>query len=383
VTVPDWAKPPPGICPGGAGVEFWTPLSARPALIAERARQHEEAGWDGVFVSDSQCLLPDAFVALTLAASATKRLRLAPFAANPVTRHVSVTAAAIAALHAASGYRAVLGVGRGDSALAHLGRPPVPAAEFERFVIEVRALLSGAAVAIEAVPEGRAPAALPLAAAPAQTSLHWLDPAAPRVAVAVVASGPRVISIGGSHADQVLLAVGADPRRIAWGIATAREAAAAAGRDPDALRLGALLTVVPLDDIGAATRLAAANVASVARFAVMHGQRPAGPLSQTALTVYRRLADNYDMTRHAQPRSLQAAVLTDEFIREFAIVGPADRCVERLADIAASGITRFVLVPPAVEELSRAQDRAEACLFEEVRSGLAGLLPRARQRLDE
>jgi 5,10-methylenetetrahydromethanopterin reductase len=368
--------------PGGGGIEYWTPLSAPAAMIAERARQHEEAGWDGLFVSDSQCLLPEAFVLLAVAAGATRRVKLAPFAVNPVTRHVSVTAAAIAALHAVSAYRAVLGVGRGDSALAYLGRPPVPVLEFERFVADLQALLSGAGVPVDAAKADGMTAAVPLAAAPAATSLQWLDPAAPKVPVVVMASGPRVMRLAGRHADEVMLALGADPERISWGIATVREAAARAGRDPAALRFGALLTVVPLEDVRSARRLAAAGVASVARFATMHGHEPAGPVSDASLAVYRRLAASYDMTRHAQHHTPQAATLTGEFIEEFAIVGPVPRCLERLGELAAAGITRFVLVPPAVEELSRPRDGAEARIFDLVRNVIAGeLLPAARKRV--
>jgi len=54
-------------------------------------------------------------------AAATERLKLCTGVSNPLTRHNAVAAACAATLQAISGGRAVLGIGRGDSALAYLG----------------------------------------------------------------------------------------------------------------------------------------------------------------------------------------------------------------------------------------------------------------------
>ena len=92
------------------------------------AQRAEADGFDGWFVVDSQNLAGDCYVALAQAAAATERIQLGTGVTNPFTRHPAVTASAIASVHAASGGRAVLGIGRGDSALAHLGLAPAPVA---------------------------------------------------------------------------------------------------------------------------------------------------------------------------------------------------------------------------------------------------------------
>ena len=71
-------------------------------------------------MTDSQNLSPDVYVALTLAAAATQRLRLGPGVTNPVTRHAAAAASAITAIHAHSGGRAMFGIGRGDSSLFNM-----------------------------------------------------------------------------------------------------------------------------------------------------------------------------------------------------------------------------------------------------------------------
>src|SRR5215211_1924899 len=99
---------------------MWTTGLAHAKVAPRSAERAEREGWDGIVVVDSQNLSGDPFVGLALAARETSRLRLGTGVSNPATRHPAAAAAAIASVHVASGGRAVLGVGRGDSALAHL-----------------------------------------------------------------------------------------------------------------------------------------------------------------------------------------------------------------------------------------------------------------------
>lgn len=66
----------------------------------------ESAGWDGIYLADTQNLAADVHVSLGIMATATERLRLVTGVTNPVTRHPAVTATAIATVHAASAGRA-------------------------------------------------------------------------------------------------------------------------------------------------------------------------------------------------------------------------------------------------------------------------------------
>src|SRR5690349_3037400 len=123
--------------------EIWTLGLSLPKIAARQAASAERAGFDGFAVVDSQNLAADCYVALALASQATERIRLGTGVTNSMTRHPAVTASAIAAIQAASGGRAVLGIGRGDSALAHLGAAPTPVAAFERYLSDLQAYLRG------------------------------------------------------------------------------------------------------------------------------------------------------------------------------------------------------------------------------------------------
>src|SRR3954453_22938459 len=116
------------------------PMPGSQAGIAQFA---ESAGWGGLVFADTQNLAADVYGSLCLAAVATERLQLGTGVTNPVTRHPAVTAAAIATVQVASAGRAVLGIGRGDSSLAHLGRAPEAPAAFERYVAVVQQYLRG------------------------------------------------------------------------------------------------------------------------------------------------------------------------------------------------------------------------------------------------
>ena len=105
-------------------LELWNLGVARPRGAASDARRLEDAGWSGFAMVDSQNLSGDVYVALAMAADATTRIGLGPGVTNPATRQAATTAGAIASVQRVSNGRAVMAIGRGDSALAHLGRSP-------------------------------------------------------------------------------------------------------------------------------------------------------------------------------------------------------------------------------------------------------------------
>jgi 5,10-methylenetetrahydromethanopterin reductase len=118
----------------GRNVQLWTTGVASARGAARTAQEIEAAGWDGMLVVDSQNLSGDPYVSLALAATVTTRIGLGTGVTNSVTRHAAATATAIASVNRISNGRAVLGIGRGDSALAHLGRAPARLAQFERYL---------------------------------------------------------------------------------------------------------------------------------------------------------------------------------------------------------------------------------------------------------
>ncbi len=320
-----------------------TVASARGA--ARTAQEVEAAGWDGMLVVDSQNLSGDPYVALALAASATRRIGLGTGVTNSVTRHAAATATAITSVNRVSNGRAVLGIGRGDSALAHLGRAPARLGQFERYLKQLQAYLSGEAVSFDDIdiPHDVAPpmSGLHLHDAPPSSRIAWIADGA-KVPVEVAASGPKVIALAALHAERVMFALGADLERLSWGIGLARKIRKDAGLDPDGIAFGAYVNLGCHGDIAAARSLVRGGLTTFARFSVMHGKTDV-PTSSGDREVLAALHSNYDMKAHTRGDSRQATTLTDDFVDRFAIVGSPDRCIERLRSLAKLGLDKVAI----------------------------------------
>ena len=275
------------------------------------AKFAEDAGWDGVVFADTQNLAADVYGSLCLAAASTSTLLLGTGVTNPVTRHPAVTASAIATVQAAAGGRTVLGLGRGDSSLAHIGRDPERVAAFEAYLVRVQGYLRGEAVDLGDGVTSRN---------------EWIGTnGLPKVPVDVAATGPRVIGIGACLAERVTFAVGAEPERVAAAIATARRARESAGLDPMGVSLGAYVNVVAHPDVAQARAMVRGGLGSFAHFSGMPG---APEQSGPDAAVYGALTDGYDMAHHGSVAATHQAFLPDEFVDRFGVVG--DRKSTRL-----------------------------------------------------
>lgn len=352
-----------------ANLSFFALTVASPRRAGDFAERAERLGWDGMAVVDSQNLSGDVYVALAAAASRTERLGLATAVTNPVTRHPAVTASAIASVNALSNGRATLGIGRGDSSLAHLGRAPASVKVFASYLDALQSYLRGDPVPFEelAFHERLAPdvSSLGLADTAEASRIAWLPDSRPKVEVEVAATGPKVIGLAARKVERVMFALGADPDRIAWGIQVAREARKEAGLDPQALRFGTYANVVCHPDVAIARELVSGGLTTFARFQVMHGV-VSGPVADEQRRVLDDLHDRYDMKHHTQSGSPQTQSLTPEFIDRYAIVGPAQHCEARLRALAGLGIERVVVIGPSAGSDRGEARRAESLLVEEV-----------------
>ena len=325
-----------------ANAEFWL---ARPTHYWQQpaehmdgtfsfARRYEDAGFDGLLFFDTQNLAPEALVSLTAAAKETTRLGLGTGVTNSMTRHAAVAASAFSTLQVVSNGRAYLGIGRGDSALAHLGYAPTPAGAFEEYLSDLVSYLRGDAV--EFAPDADVHR-LHLADTPEASRIQWLRDF-PRVPVGVAATGPRVISIAARHADRIDLMLGASAKRVAWGMDVAREARRKAGMAGD-IPCSAYVNLVVHDDGELAWKMAAPAITSQGRFAAMHG-KVVGPVSGEAREILEQIHSSYDMKRHG---AHGGDFITSDFAHEFGIYGPPSYCIDRLSQLAELGVDRFIL----------------------------------------
>ena len=342
--------------PAAKSLELWTLSVPLPKHSGDLAARAEAAGWDGIAFTDSQNLTGDVFAGLALAAKATSHLLLATGVTNPVTRHPAAAASAIATIQAISGGRAVLGVGRGDSALFQIGLEPAPLPQFQRFLSQVATYLRGGAVDIDGF----------------ESRLRWLaDLKLPPVPVDVAATGPRVIELAACIADRVTFALGASPERLRWGIEKARAARRAVGLDPDALQFGAYANVAPHPDVAVARELVRGGVGTFAHFSGMRGSSADGTKPEDR-AVFEGIHASYDRANHTLARARHAAALEPAFLERFAVVGPTQSCVSRLRELADTGITKLVLTTASFDANREEALRSRTLLEREVLPALRG-----------
>jgi 5,10-methylenetetrahydromethanopterin reductase len=234
----------------------------------------------------------------------------------------------------ASGGRVVLGIGRGDSSMAKIGKRPAPPGDFDLYLQHLRAYLAGE----ETLREGH------------PSRIEWLDGLdVPDVPIEVAATGPKVIEIAARRADRICFAVGADTERLGECIAHARRAAEAADKDPELLHFGAYINCVINPDRDVAREAIRGGLAAFAHFSGFHGM-DIESLPEGTRAAARHLRTGYDMANHGAAAGEHAQALDDEFIHRFGIAGPLDEAVTRFREIRETGID-FVRVVPGSRDM--------------------------------
>ncbi|MFE1777219.1 LLM class flavin-dependent oxidoreductase [Streptomyces sp. NPDC059008] len=117
-------------------------VAARPG-VEDLAVRAEELGLHSFWVNDTPMVHGDPFVALSLCAKATSRIRLGIGVTSPALRSAPAAASGLASLNALAPGRIVCGVGTGNTARRTLGMRPTTAARLENFTAALQDLCAG------------------------------------------------------------------------------------------------------------------------------------------------------------------------------------------------------------------------------------------------
>ncbi len=289
----------------------------------------EDVGFDHVWFGDSHLIWHEVGPYLTAAALATTRMRVGPLVSNPVTRHPTVVASALATVAQLFEGRAVLGVGRGDSAVRTLGLPPMKVAEFRDTLRLMRTLCRGE----EAMVNGTA------------VRFAWLTRFVP---VLLAAYGPRVLELAGAEADGLILQL-ASPRVVEWALGHARRGASAAGRPLDGFEVVAAAPTYISDDRERAlarVRGFPATVSNHVKDLLRHYQP--SELPWELVEGMERIA-GYDYLRHGQPDAPHTKAVTDVRAERLTLIGTAEQVGAKIRQLADAGVTHVCLYLGIVE----------------------------------
>ncbi len=188
-------------------------------LLAE-VRDAEELGLGSAFVSE-RFDTKEAFTVTGAVGAVSEQLTIITGATNHNLRHPMVTAGHGSTMHALTGGRFVLGLGRGiDRRADALGLDRITTAQMEDFIGLMRRLWRGETIIGHAGPAGSWPA------------LRLHSGAGLHIEAALVAFGPNSLALGGRAFDHVILHTFFTDETLERCVATVKTAAEQAGRDP-------------------------------------------------------------------------------------------------------------------------------------------------------
>jgi 5,10-methylenetetrahydromethanopterin reductase len=364
-----------------AGPSFWAQIWPVDALnVANQARRAEAVGWDGLSFGDTQTMNDDPYVLMAIAAAGTTQLQFQSGVSNPYTRHPSALANLALTAQRFSCGRIALGMGRGNSALAHLGLSPGSFHAFESYLRRLHQYLNGHSVKFrpeDANENARFGERIHSGDNLDASGLDHLDPSIPPVPLDIHTSGPRSLRMAATFAERITFQGGAAPDRVAWAIDIVRKAAVEAGRDPDSINFGTVVSLTPHPDLETAYRLGAGAQAAMAYAWATLGATN-GPFTNADVDVIQNIVAAYDMNKHCTTNTHYSGLMTSEFIDRHFVVGPPERCIARLRALEALGVSRFYIVTSplmdanrgASEEERDASDTVRRLLVEEVMPAL-------------
>ena len=288
----------------------------RPEEYVEFARLAERAGFDTVSVYHDLFFQP-AIHALLLMAGATERVRLGPAALNPYTLHPIEIAGQIAALDAASGGRAYLGLVRGTW-LEELGIDTArPLPRIREGVELIQRLLAGDRSGFAGQHFTLAPGA----------GLRY-EPVRPQVPLLIGTWAPRLAAYAGTVADEVKVGGTANPDFVPL----MRERIANEGVG---LVVGAVCVV---DEDGQAARRRARAEAAL-YFGTVAQLDPTLDVAEDAAAEVERLARAGDV-------DAAGALIPDEVLDRVAFSGTPDQVVRQVEALFEAGAARVELGTP-------------------------------------
>lgn len=289
--------------------------------MVDVARQTEEAGFEYLWIPDSQLLWHDLWATLGALAVGTNRIVLGANVTNPVTREASVTASASRTLIDSTRGRFVLGIGVGDSSVRIQGRPSASMAELRRYVAEVRALLRG-----DSLPGTNGP-------------YRMVEATEDEVPVYVSATGPKMLQLAGEIGDGAIFVGGIDEASLDYASENISIGAARAGRDVSEVDVAVGCFAYVGDDLDYGKRLMRPYAAV---FALRHpdllGEKVITPGREEQLDFYPDLGHARDWEDAIEATDWVPGPVLDDFCDRYCLIGDGPTISREVDRLASAGV---------------------------------------------
>lgn len=296
-------------------------------------RMADEAGVHMLAIPDSPARLVDLYVAATLATKSTTTCQIMTGMTNPLTRDVTVTAAALRGLNELAPGRIMMGVATGSGSAHGIGLTSASVDRLLRYILAVRGLLSKGSAQFE----GRTLSAL------------WFDETGPiHIPILVACSGPKVLDMASRVADGLVLAMGFDEASRQRIKAIIASACRASGRSPDELEIWWNSPVVFGDSVEQAQETSlGGNTAWMTMHTLEGKQIPeqyrAGLIKlNEGLNDLRRQYKSVDLGKELVVRAKELGVHEWVLSRRPGLFGTPDDIAGRLTDLEEQGMANWM-----------------------------------------
>ena len=309
-------------------MDFGVVMQCNPpaSRVVELAVSAENRGFSHVWTFDSHVLWQEPNVIYSQILAATRNVTVGPMVTNPLTRDATVTASTFATLNSMFGNRTVCGIGRGDSAVRVLSGKPSTLATLRESIDVIKELGNGRSATING------------------TTVRFPWAGKSRLDVYGAGYGPKALEMIGQVADGFILQL-ADPAIVRWTVERVKQAAEAAGRDPAAVSIVVAAPAYVGDDLDHQRDQCRWFGGMVGNHVADLVDKYGGDGAQvpSALTDYIKNRQGYDYNEHGRVGNSHTAVVPDEIIDRFCILGPPERHVERLEELHALGVDQFAV----------------------------------------
>lgn len=305
------------------------PPSVSAAVEYAQYLDQDDNQFSKLWMTDSHQLWTEVYTTLAVCAAETETINIAPGVTNPVTRHPSVTASAVATLDQISEGRASVGIGAGDSAVYSIGKTPATVARLRKAAETVQSLLDGETVSFDGAP-------------------FELDAYDGSADIYVAAEGPRTLQMAGETADAVLFGGGTEPETVEeLALASIAEGARRAGRGLDDIHVAVLAPACVAETKAEGFKRLKHLLEPIAyhNFSFSIEEAPAG-----LRTDLERLVEAHEMREHGQTEAERPEKISTEALEyignRFAITGSADYCRDRLRALDDLGVDEVLFGLP-------------------------------------
>lgn len=319
--------------------------------VIEKVRLAERHGYDLFGISDTHLLTQETYTTMGVAGHVTESINIGPTVTNPVTRHPTVTASAVATVYQHTGGRAFLGISTGDSAVFTIGKKPARLAELKRAVELCNGLWRGETVEYSGE----------------ELELSWLDDAVSpsatvdgaevgsqresfEIPVAMAAEGPKSLELAGRIANKVVVGLGMLPEVVEGAYNRIVEGARAASRDPNSIEIWMYAHANVGPEYDTAVQEIKHRLAGVAHHSLRVGQDEKY-IPEKFDEDLRELVERYEPGSHGLPDErtrelVGSGELADYLAGRYGLVGRAETCIEKIERLRETGyVDGMILVP--------------------------------------